>query len=408
MISKKIFKKPFEYKEAFIFVAIFPILGFIIELFSPTQVTIPKAPINIYILLALVILIIFTHLILTKYYFFRWLSSVPVSVSTIFYVTFLVLIMALVPQNEDAVTGLAKKLGFDNVAKSWAMITTSIFLLYALGLVVLNRLKTFTVKDIVFFLNHLGLWIVIAAASLGSGDLIRLNMYVWENSQPEWKAISNDKTIYDLPIAVKLINFEIDEFNPEIALINNADGTVVIDKENKIQMIELGEKYKLNDMTIEIQEYFELAMNVEGNYVKYLNDGASPAVKIAVYNNKNELIHNGWISAGSHLVNPQTLLLNNKFSIGLLQASPKKYSSEVELFAKDGTREKAKIEVNKPYSFKGWKIYQISYDEEKGRWSELSVLEFVRDPWIPIVYIGIFMVLVGSIYLFWIGKKEKQ
>jgi len=356
----------------------------------------------------LVILIIFSHLILTKYYFFRWLSSVPISVSTIFYVTFLVLIMALVPQNEEAVTGLAKKLGFGNVAKSWAMITTSIFLLYALGLVILNRLKTFTVKDIVFFLNHLGLWIVIAAASLGSGDLIRLNMYVLENSQPEWKAISNDKTVYELPIAVKLINFEIDEFNPEIALINNADGTVVIDKENKIQMIEVGEKYKLNNMTIEIQEYFELAMNVEGNYVEYFNEGASPAVKIAVYNDKNELIHNAWISAGSHLVNPQTLLLNNKFSIGLLQASPKKYSSEVELFAEDGTREKAKIEVNKPYSFKGWKIYQISYDEEKGRWSELSVLEFVRDPWIPIVYIGIFMVLAGSIYLFWIGKKAKQ
>ena len=257
-------------------------------------------------------------------------------------------------------------------------------------------------------LNHLGLWIIIAAGTLGSGDLIRLNMYVWENEQPEWRAENAKGVVYDLPVAIKLIDFHIDEFNPEIALVENATGDIIFDDENKIHMIEVGKKYTLNGMRIEIQEFYELAMRVEGNYVEFIGEGAAPAVKIAVYDSDDNLIANDWISSVSSMMSPQILMVSDEYSIGLLQPAPKKYSSEVELFSKDGTQESAKIEVNKPYKFKGWKIYQLSYDESRGRWSELSVIELVRDPWIPVVYLGIFMVLAGSVYLFWIGKKEKK
>ena len=66
------------------------------------------------------------------------------------------------------------------------------------------------------------------------------------------------------------------------------------------------------------------------------------------------------------------------------------------------------IEVNKPLSIAGWKIYQLSYDETKGKWSRMSVFELVRDPWLPIVYTGILMMIAGAIGLFLSAPVKKE
>ena len=47
----------------------------------------------------------------------------------------------------------------------------------------------------------------------------------------------------------------------------------------------------------------------------------------------------------------------------------------------------------------------MSYDETMGKDSQISVIEVVHDPWLPVVYIGIFCLIAGSIYLFWKGEK---
>ncbi|KPL25985.1 MAG: hypothetical protein AMS23_03830, partial [Bacteroides sp. SM1_62] len=65
-------------------------------------------------------------------------------------------------------------------------------------------------------------------------------------------------------------------------------------------------------------------------------------------------------------------------------------------------------EVNKPFKYRGWKLYQLSYDERMGKWSRVSVIEAVRDPWLPVVYTGIFLLLAGALYLFWIGQDIKE
>jgi hypothetical protein len=41
-----------------------------------------------------------------------------------------------------------------------------------------------------------------------------------------------------------------------------------------------------------------------------------------------------------------------------------------------------------------------------GRWSNLSVLELVRDPWLPVVYFGIFLMMGGAAFLFITGKPK--
>ena len=88
----------------------------------------------------------------------------------------------------------------------------------------------------------------------------------------------------------------------------------------------------------------------------------------------------------------------------MTQLRPKKYSSDIRIYHSMDDYEDFYIEVNKPVSIDGWKIYQTGYDERMGRWSETSIIELVRDPWLPVVYIGIFMILFGTLYLVWMGK----
>jgi len=78
---------------------------------------------------------------------------------------------------------------------------------------------------------------------------------------------------------------------------------------------------------------------------------------------------------------------------------PKRFASEILIKTKSGENIQATIDVNKPVEVDGWKIYQYGYDTEMGAMSEVSILELVSDPWLPMVYAGICMMLAGALLL---------
>jgi hypothetical protein len=43
-----------------------------------------------------------------------------------------------------------------------------------------------------------------------------------------------------------------------------------------------------------------------------------------------------------------------------------------------------------------------------GEASKLSVIEAVYDPWLPIVYVGILLMIAGSLYIFWLGRNIRS
>ena len=87
---------------------------------------------------------------------------------------------------------------------------------------------------------------------------------------------------------------------------------------------------------------------------------------------------------------------------------PKRFASDVVVTGKSGKETSAVIEVNKPLKVDGWKMYQYGYDEEAGTESKISVLELVRDPWLPFVYSGIFMMLSGAFLMIFTGFNRKE
>ena len=75
--------------------------------------------------------------------------------------------------------------------------------------------------------------------------------------------------------------------------------------------------------------------------------------------------------------------------------SIKNYISDVSLTEKGKEVFAGEVKVNAPLRYRGYVIYQHSYDEENSEWSELYVK---KDPGIPLVYIG-FLLLCGGMLI---------
>ena len=86
--------------------------------------------------------------------------------------------------------------------------------------------------------------------------------------------------------------------------------------------------------------------------------------------------------------------------------APKRFASEVKVKRKNGEVVEATIDVNKPMEVDGWKIYQYSYDSSMGAESKVSILELISDPWLPLVYGGIYMMLAGAVCMLLIGRPK--
>ena len=148
-----------------------------------------------------------------------------------------------------------------------------------------------------------------------------------------------------------------------------------------------------------------LARNKEG-YIQNEAPGSACAIYVKATRGKEQ--KQGWISCGSYMFPYQGLKLDDEHTIVMPNREPRRYASLVDIYTMDGQNIQTEIEVNKPFSVSGWKIYQLSYDEQMGKWSNVSVFELVTDPWLPIVYAGIFMLLIGAVGMFLTAGRKKR
>jgi cytochrome c biogenesis protein ResB len=115
-------------------------------------------------------------------------------------------------------------------------------------------------------------------------------------------------------------------------------------------------------------------------------------------------------------LNSQLQIVEMPFAIELKEfvmetyddGSPRRFASDIQILTKTGKNIQTTVEVNKPVKVGGWKIYQYGYDTQMGAMSQTSILELVSDPWLPLVYTGIYMMLAGAVCLFIFGGKKKM
>jgi len=290
-----------------------------------------------------------------------------------------------------------------DIVTSWPYLFTLVLLTSALFLTIIKRFAKFSPGDSVFLLNHIGLWIILIAATFGSKDRLALKMNLYEG-KATWEAYDQNSKLYPLPFAIYLSDFILQEYPPEIALIDEAGKLLVKKKTSGKKQ----EQIQLNNYKVHIDEVSDDGVYFNNNWKQTKHPGSVWFANIKVYDKKNQQLQkSGYIATGSFLQTEQLLFLKNKMMVKYLPARPQKFTSLVKVFTPTQKALETSIEVNKPLAFDRYQIYQHSYDNKLGRWSQLSVLELVYDPWIKIVYGGMVILLIGTIALVIFPSKRR-
>lgn len=259
-------------------------------LVGPVQWSMMARPFNFIVLAVLLIGIVLMYLSRKRVRFFRWMATLQAGVPAMVACVMVTMLLGVTRQVPDGHVP-TDPIGITDMLSFWPFVLLYVWLAVLLGMVCMSRLSHPAWRNIPFLLNHMGLLIALVAGTLGNADMQRLRMIVQEG-KTEWRAVDARHRVHELPIAIELHDFSIEE-TPKLSFL-----------------------------------------------------------------------------------------------------------SDVTVYTKSGIALRDTIRVNKPLSVHGWKIYQYSYDEAMGGMSDISVLELVRDPWLPFVYLGIYMMLAGAVCLF--------
>jgi hypothetical protein len=402
--NRKTWTQPWSYREGTIVTSAILLLGFALQAAGGGMVLrVAAFPWNLVAGLVFLALLITAFVLWKKHPAMKGLGGVKAALPAILGFTFLVLLMGFVKQDVEPKSASIKLLGLTHLVKTWPFILINLYLMILLGVVTLKRLTPFSLKNAGFFLNHFGLFLVLFSTALGSSDMQRLQMNCYED-QTEWRAVDTSGKTVELPVAIKLLNFNIDEFRPKVTIIDNQSGQIVLNKgKNQFELLDRN-SLDLFGYHVEVEQFLETSGKVGDAYFPVNEPGSAPSAKVKVTKDGAEI--SGWVCSGSYVNQPEALKLNETHSLVMLPAEPRKFSSELNIQTKSGKQVTTTIEVNRPFQIDGWTIYQLSYNTEMGRWSNLSVLELVRDPWLPLVYLGIFLMMAGAAFLFITGKPK--
>lgn len=403
-VQRNLWENPWGYVESFFIGFGLIVTGFFLEVFATTGNTFTLSyPYNLVFLTSYILILFVLYKWFSTTQLIRWLTKVPASISSISLVTMMVMIMGIIPQVTSG-NNLINNFGLNHITSNWAFLLILFQFLTCLGLISIKRILQFKWSNFGFILNHVGLFLALIAGILGTGDLQRLSINVYEG-KPSWIATDANRNEVELPFAFYLKDFLIDEYHPKLALVDNNTGSISHNDGKNLYLVEKGETYYFNNFEVKINDFLPNSGRIGARYESVNEIGSPPSAKIAVKNIETDTIQTGWISSGSFRYPYESFKISEDYSVVMTIPEVKKFSSDIDILTKDGERISAILEVNKPFSYKGWKIYQLSYDDKMGKWSNLSVLELVKDPWLPLIYFGIFMMIAGAFYMLWMGNK---
>lgn len=389
-------ERPWSLKEGWIIGAGLLATGFLLQwILGPIDWALFAFPINLILLVAVLITIAAGQLLRLRVYLLHYLLSGKGAIVSIAYAALLTLLLGLIPQQT---TSGNDPIGWTHLLASWPFVLIYLWMTLIVGTVGLQqilRLLTGKRTSLASLLSHVGLFIALVCGTLGHADRQKLRMSV-KVGQPEWRAENEAGQVVELPLAIDLHTFQIEEYPMQALLIDNATGNVLTDPKGwQVSLTQTLEQAAPN-----VKDSLSLS------YVEWHSVGAASAAYVQADNPQLGLHKEGWISCGSFAFPYHALKLDEQVSVVMPEREPKRFLSAVSVYTPSGITIHDTILVNKPLDVAGWKIYQLSYDERLGRWSDISVFELVRDPWLPAVYTGIFCLLVGAVLQFM--RKEKK
>lgn len=408
-------QKPWGYREGFTISAGLFLTGMILQItLGKTELELLSWPVNLIAGIVYILSLAGIYLSGRKSHIVNWLCGYQAAITAMIAVVILTVVMGLTRQvNANIeVRGIESWTGFSQMLSSWPFTLLLMWFITVLGMTILRRLSHFRWRDLPFHLNHIGLFLALTGAILGNADMKRLKMTTTAG-KAEWRAFDEQNRIVELPLAIELHDFTIDEYPPKLMLIDNESGQALPAGKPENLLIEDEFKAgKLGGWEISVTQQLPMAASVATTdtlkFVEFHSIGATTALYVKVRNIDTQQETEGWVSCGSFMFPYKALRLDETVSLIMPEREPRRFVSDITVYTRSGERQTGIIEVNEPMKIDGWKIYQLSYDETKGRWSETSIFELVSDPWLPIVYTGIWMMIAGAICMFTIAQQRKE
>lgn len=439
--------KPYTLKEGTAIVAGLLVTGGLLQVtLGPLEWGLFAWPANFITLILFVFLLIVAYLLRKRLYFCLFMSTMQAAIPAIAAAAILTLIMGVTKQVAEGKRPM-DPLGLTKMLSFWPFILVYVWMTAIVGEVTINQIARFSWRRFPTLVSHVGLFLILTCGTLGSADMLRVKMYC-ETGQPEWRGLDAFNNVHQLPVAIQLEKFTIDEYPPKLMLIDKTGRPLPQDKPENL-LVDNGMKSgQLLDCKIDILKRIDNAVPVmlskmigkmpEGmmgnirmdslgqarNKDGYIASDASGSacallVRVTIGVNANgssdshlikgqKQVMTGWITSGSYLFPYQALRLKDGRMLAMPNREPRRFASLVNIYTQSGQNIQTEIEVNKPFTIEGWKIYQLSYNEQMGKWSNLSVFELVTDPWLPVVYIGIFMLLIGAVGMFLTASRKKE
>lgn len=343
----------------------------------------------------------------------EFIASVRLTAILLFILIPVSILGSIIPQGREYAE-YAQKFGFKWTGFLYQTYLTSIFtspwflilvvLLCAniLGCLILSVIKE--KRSFGFILVHLSLVLLIAGGLMSAtmrtkGDLILDEGQSLGSIDVKGKAVP-------LGFEVRLKDFKLEHYENDLEKL-----VVALPASQK----PLEFRFRKNiwtsvpgtDYAFRVEQFvpdFRFDMNTHAAF-SASNEPNNPAILVHMKGKSED--YTEWVFANFsdfHMTKERPIGLRYVWS----QAVPKAFISEVEILEKGSVVKEQAIEVNHPLRYKGFSIYQASYDSQEGKWSGLTV---VKDPGTGVVFASIIMIMMGltmNIYFHPSRRKKRK
>lgn len=386
------------YKRAFLRCGIIFLLGVMLQLaVGDLDNSFLRYPWGAIIAINYLYLLIVANLKADKWQWVRRLSDHYASVLALAAMVVMCIIFGLIRQ-DGATAGLVGELGFSRMTSSWPFNLLLLYFVTTLGLSAIDDLRHWRSRGVARVMSHLATFVAIAAMMFGSGDKLRLTVRT-SLDRAVYTGVDRGGESHQLPFAITLREFKMEEYPPKLYIL---DTQTQSSSEEFLLAEREGDNITIDGWRLEVGAVKEFtgrmpgqSENIEMNHI-----GAAPAVYVKAQKVATGERIEGWVSCGSFIFEPSYLFLDKRYAVAMPRREAKRYLSRIGVEQADGQKENFDIEVNHPARIGSWRIYQVGYDTQRGRWSTTSVLECVRDGWSGIVKVALWLTLAAGVAMF--------
>ena len=157
-----------------------------------------------------------------RLYVVQYFCTPSAAVAAIGFALVLTFIMGITRQ-APGVSPAIDPIGLSHMLTYWPFVLVYLWLSSIIALTVLHQISTFRKRKLPSLVCHVGLFIALVCGTLGSADQRNLKMYCLAG-QPEWRAFDDQGNVVELPLAIELQRFVLEEYPAELQKVGIGKG----------------------------------------------------------------------------------------------------------------------------------------------------------------------------------------